>query len=271
MGEGLVAVGDAHHDVVAGLSEEGGAADAGIEGLHGAKGAEVEALKDDAGLEMVALDRLVDEGDEGLGAGGHLGVVDEDLGLDVEAEVALGGEVEDLFKGRDGGVGHGNLVGEAGDGVAAVVLLDLSEGERVDRGSGSEGGPVALALVAQDGGDAGIFGGGLGDVGRVGDDEDVVFGDGQVQFEHVDSVMDGVLEGRDGVFGLGGSASAVGVDLDGWVGLIFWERLARCGERAQEKHGRKKLCHWANFGARRLQSGEVLMYFRWNGIVGDEI
>jgi hypothetical protein len=50
-------------------------------------------------------------------------------------------------------------------------------------------------------------------VGVVGDDEDVVFGDGEVELENVDALFDGVSERREGVFGPDGAGAAVAVDL----------------------------------------------------------
>lgn len=50
------------------------------------------------------------------------------------------------------------------------------------------------------------------------DDEDVVFGDGEVELDDVGADVDAVLEGRNGVFGTVGAASAMGVDEDGLGG-----------------------------------------------------
>jgi hypothetical protein len=60
----------------------------------------------------------------------------------------------------------------------------------------------------------------------VGDDENVVFGDGEVQLEDVGSNVDAVLEGGDGVLGAGCASSAMGVYEDG---------LGGCGEGCYEE------------------------------------
>ena len=44
------------------------------------------------------------------------------------------------------------------------------------------------------------------------DDDDVVLRDGHVHLERVDSLLDGVLEGGQGVFGTAGAGAAVAVD-----------------------------------------------------------
>ena len=85
----------------------------------------------------------------------------------------------------------------------------------MDVSAGWECGAVAVALVGENGLHPWVVGGGLGEIGGVGDDEDVVLGYGEVELEDVGAYGYAVLEGGDGVFGAVGAASAVSVDEDG--------------------------------------------------------
>jgi hypothetical protein len=96
----------------------------------------------------------------------------------------------------------------------------------------------AVALVGEDGFHPGLGSGGLYEIGRVRDDEDVILGDGQVQFENVCSVFDGVLEGRDGVFGASSAASAVSVDEDGLCTGRKGRKNKEKGEQSKEHEDR---------------------------------
>ena len=96
----------------------------------------------------------------------------------------------------------------------------------MDKRAGRKRWADALSLVGKDGGDARVVGGWLREVGRVRDDEDVVFGDGEIEFEGVGTDIDAMLEGGDGVLGAGCASSAMGVDEDG---------LGGCGEGCYEK------------------------------------
>jgi hypothetical protein len=53
------------------------------------------------------------------------------------------------------------------------------------------------------------------DEGRVGYDQHVVFGDSEVQFENVRSVLNGEFKGRDGIFRAGCTGAAVAVNQNG--------------------------------------------------------
>jgi len=117
------------------------------------------------------------------------------------------------------GVGDGDLLVERDElSGTAVVLAKLGEGEGVDEAAGRKLGASAMALVREHRVHAGVVVVGLGEVGRVRDDEDVVLGDSEVEFEGLDLEADGVLEGREGVFRARGTASAMCVDLDGLGG-----------------------------------------------------
>jgi hypothetical protein len=85
-----------------------------------------------------------------------------------------------------------------------------------------------MALVGEDGVHARVVVVRLGEVGGVGDDEDVVPGDGEVKLEGFDSEADGVLEGGESVLGASGAASAVSVDLNG---LRLGGEGQSCGEQ----------------------------------------
>lgn len=242
MGEAFVVIAETHEGVGSGIFEEGGEADSGIEFAHRLEGAEVEALEDDAGLEIMTADRSVDHGGEDFRRGGKGGVGWKAFGFYIELKGALGGEAEDFVEGGDGGVRDGDLVGEVGEGVgAAIILAELGEGEGVDEGARREGWTVASPLRGEGGLEVRVGGFGLGEIGRVGDDEDVVFCDGEVEFEDVGADFDGVKEGREGVFRAEGAAPAVGVDEDGATrGLGCWGRKRR---DCHEGKGRQELAH----------------------------
>lgn len=177
---------------------EGGETDGRIEFLHGVEGAEVEGLDDDAGLEFVAVDGIVNEAGEFFGRWGQLGLGFEDFGFDVVFEFAFGSEGEDFFECRDTGSGDGLLFGEIGVLFgAAVPGAKFGEGHLAD-------GSMGLA--------AGTDGGVHGWVVR--HDEDVVLRYGEIEFENVDADGDGVLEGGQGVFGALGASAAMAVDED---------------------------------------------------------
>jgi len=54
-----------------------------------------------------------------------------------------------------------------------------------------------------------------GDEGKVGYDQHVVFGDSEVQFENIHSVLNGIFKGRDGIFRARCTGAPVAVNQNG--------------------------------------------------------
>lgn len=185
---------------------EGGEAHCGFEALHRVEGAVVERLQDDARGEAVGTDDVADHFAEALGGRGLFRLRRGDFGFDVEFDFAVFGfdEVEYLLQRGDAGAGDGLLFGEAGVGLgAAVPEAELGDGHLADEGFGV-GGTLAVGGVH---------------VRVMGDDQDVVRGDGEVELEDVDALFHGVGEGGEGVFGSERAGAAVAVDLNAGSGV----------------------------------------------------
>jgi hypothetical protein len=78
-----------------------------------------------------------------------------------------------------------------------------------------------------------------GDEGKVGYDQHVVFGDSEVQFENIRSVLNGIFKGRDGIFRARCTGAAVAVNQNG---LGMGKRHNEYGKANNEQttqHGRR--------------------------------
>src|SRR5262245_37372967 len=110
-------------------------------------------------------------------------MVHEDFGLDVELELAARGEVEYLVEGGDARARNRRLFGKPGiTQRAAVPLAQFSQRERADRPR--RPGTLAEFRIQQR---------------VVRDYQNIVFGNGHVHLEYVDSGLNGVLESGDGI------------------------------------------------------------------------
>ena len=194
-GVGFFGDGDEIAGVVFG---EGGEADGGVDFVHGAEGAEIEGLQDDAALHFVFANFGEHHAHEGFGIGREFWFVGKAFGFDVEIEVTERGEIEQFIESGHAGAGDGLLGWKFGIADCATIpLFDLLECELVDDGAGDRAGAD-----------------GWFENGVVRHDDDVVFGDGHVGFEGVHAGGDGIAEGGDGAFGAAGAGTAMAVDED---------------------------------------------------------
>jgi hypothetical protein len=197
-------------------------------------------------------------------------VAGEAFGFHVELEGAERSEVEDLVEGGDRRVRDRDLVREVGEGVrAAVVLLDLREREGADDGARGQRRAVALALVAPGLGDS-IMAGRLGEEWRVRDNQHIVFGHGEVEFQDIRADFDAVVKAGKGVLRPVGAAAAMGVHKYGAWGRRragrsgsrsrLGSRLGRCLGRCLYEEGRGS--HQSQCGQKRthrVQGGGVAL------------
>lgn len=150
-----------------------------VEFAHGMERAVVEALQHHLAGDTVVADLLIHGSGEPLGV--DRGV---DLGLDHQTGVAFPGEGEDFGERGDAFAGDELLLREVGAaGGAAVEGADFGKGHRVDR----------LA----------------GEIEVMMDDELIVLGDDDVEFEDVGSYLEGVFKGGDRVFRAESPAAAM--------------------------------------------------------------
>jgi len=199
-------------EVLKSILVEGGEADIGEEIFHLVESAEVEGLDDDAGAKVMLFDGGGEEAGEFGGRGRQFGLIGEALGFDVELKGSARGEGEHLIEGGDMGAGDGLLKGERRIlPFAAIPLAEFEEGHLMN--GLRYAGAVAEFRV---------------DLRVVGNDEDIVAGDGEVEFQSIDARLDGVFEGGEGVFGAHGARAAVSVDLDG-LG-----RESHCGQESRQ-------------------------------------
>lgn len=80
----------------------------------------------------------------------------------------------------------------------------------------------------------------------MGDDEDIVTGDGEVEFKDVGPCLDGVFKGGKSVFGAHGSRSAMSMDLNGL-----------CGERHGGEDSRQTQYHAHRIANQQLPATTV--------------
>ena len=78
-----------------------------------------------------------------------------------------------------------------------------------------------------------------GNEGKVGYDEHVVFGDSEVEFENIRSVLNGIFKGRDGIFRARCTGAAVAVNQNG-LGLgKRHEEHGEANKQQSPQHGRR--------------------------------
>lgn len=212
-------------DEVAGASGvESGTPDIGGKPGGGSEGAEIEGLDDDAAFQVVAADGVDEQASEVVRRGGEFGFGGRDFRFDIELEFAARGEGEHFVEGGDAGAGHGLLLREGGvDERAAVPAAEFGERHFAD-----DAGGVGRSLAQR-----------LGQDGVMGNHENVVAGDGEVEFEHVGAGFNGVLKRWQRVLRPRGAGAAVAVNQDFRIGFDTHQGHNKDGLAQGARHKRQ--------------------------------